>query len=164
MAHLVPQADVGTYQQLSLVYSITAPLFLGGIPAALLYFLPRARGERELQGWVVRAYTLLGTFGLACALLAILLRSPIASLMHNPDLAPALLLYAPYICFAFLIGAAPMVLVATGRAREAALVNASVGVCTLVGVSPRPSSSPTPVPSLQACRLRERLQQGARSR
>ena len=54
--------------------------------------------------------------------------------MHNPDLAPALLLYAPYICFAFLIGAAPMVLVATGRAREAALVNASVGVCTLVGV------------------------------
>ncbi len=134
VARLVPKADVGTYQQLSLVYSITAPLFLGGIPAALLYFLPRASDRRELHDWIVRSYVLLAAFGVACALLTVLLRHQIASLMQNPQLAEALVLYAPYICFAFLIAAAPMVLVATGHARGAALVNALAGTSAFVGV------------------------------
>ena len=134
VARLVPKADVGTYQQLSLVYSITAPLFLGGIPAALLYFIPRARNPVELREWVVRSYLLLAGFGVGAALVVVLLRDPLASLLNNPQLAPALILYAPYVCFAFLIAAGPMVLVATGRARGAAALNALVGTCTLIAV------------------------------
>ena len=134
VARLVPKSDVGTYQQLSLVYSMTAPLFLGGVPAALLYFLPRAHDERELHDWTVRAYILLGLFGLVSAALIVALREPLASLLGNPDLDEALVLYAPYIAFAFLIAAAPSVLVATGRARAAAGLNAVVGICTLVAV------------------------------
>jgi O-antigen/teichoic acid export membrane protein len=134
VARLVPKSDVGTYQQLSLVYWFTAPLLLGGIPAALMYFLPRARDRQELHDWIIRAYLLLAISGLVAAILTVLVRYPLASLMNNPQLAPALVLYAPYICFAFLIAAASAVLVATGRARAAAAVNASVGVCTLVGV------------------------------
>ncbi len=133
-ARLVPQAEVGTYQQLSLVYSIAAPLFLGGIPAALLYFMPRSRDRREMQDWLVRAFVLLAAFGLACSLLAVALRYPLASLMNNPDLAPALVLYAPYIGFAFLIYSAPSALIAAGRARAAALMSVLAGASTLAGV------------------------------
>jgi O-antigen/teichoic acid export membrane protein len=134
-ARLVTKDEVGTYQQLSLVYSITAPLFLGGIPAALLYFLPRAGDRQEMHEWVVRSYLLLGLFGVGAAALTVALRHPLADLMDNPELAPALVLYAPYVAFAFLIAVAPSVLIATGRARAAGVVNAMIGMTTLVGVT-----------------------------
>ena len=38
--------QIATFQQLNLLYGDLAPLLLGGIPAALLYFVPRAGSAR----------------------------------------------------------------------------------------------------------------------
>jgi O-antigen/teichoic acid export membrane protein len=135
VARLVSKTEVGTYQQLSLIYLLAAPLFLGGVPAALLYFIPRAENHVEIQDWIIRAYLLLTSFGISLAICIVAFRHPIASALHNPRLAPALIFYSPYICFAFLTAAAPNVLVATGKVRAAAIVNAAVGACTLIGVT-----------------------------
>jgi O-antigen/teichoic acid export membrane protein len=133
VARLVPKADVGAYQQLSLLYGIISPL-LSGIPAGLLYFLARARDHREIEDWVMRAYAVLGIAGLVSALATVLLREQIAELMGDPQVAQALVPYAPYIFFAFLSSAASAILIPTRHARAASILTANIGLCSLLGV------------------------------
>jgi O-antigen/teichoic acid export membrane protein len=133
VARLVPKADVGVYQQLFLLYGIVFPL-LSGIPPALLYFLPRARDRCEIEDWILRAYAVLATTGTLAGVATVLLRNNIAALMGDPQLAHALVLYAPCILFSFLSAAAPSILIPTGHARAASALTATVGACTLIGV------------------------------
>lgn len=133
LARLVPKDQLGTYQQLSLLYGIVSPLLLGGIPAGLLYFLGRARDDRERREWIYQSYSVLAAFGLVSSGLVILLRHPVADLFSNPDLAPALTRYAPYLFFAFIASATPNALVAAGYGARAATNNAAGGACMLVG-------------------------------
>jgi O-antigen/teichoic acid export membrane protein len=134
LARLVPKPELGAYQQLGLIYGFVAPLLLGGIPAGLLYFVPRARSKSETRAWIFRAYVLVGIFGVAASLVTVSIRYPLASLLHNPELASALVPYAPYVAFAFLATVAPSALVASGHPRAAAAANASLGASVLLAV------------------------------
>ncbi len=60
LARLVAKDEIATYQQMNLVYGVLSPLLLAGIPAALLYFVPRAALPEERHAWMVRAYVVLG--------------------------------------------------------------------------------------------------------
>jgi O-antigen/teichoic acid export membrane protein len=131
LARLVPKAELGTYQQLGLLYSFTSPLLLGGVPAALLYFLPRARDDTERARWVFHAYVVLSGLGLTFAVGAVALRHPIADVMGNPRLVDALPLYAPFLFASFISAAGPNALVATGRAKLAAIVAVPAAVIGL---------------------------------
>jgi O-antigen/teichoic acid export membrane protein len=142
LARLVSAKQLGTYQQLSLIYGITAPFLLGGIPAALLYFLARSKSRVERDSWIVRAYLLLSTLGVVAALLIVVLRGPMARLMNNPPLADALLAYAPYAFFAVVFAAAPSILIATHRASAAAALNALNGGASLAAVTSAALISP----------------------
>ncbi|HEY1514491.1 MAG TPA: hypothetical protein VGF66_12145, partial [Gaiellaceae bacterium] len=59
LTRLVAKPALGGYQQLWLIYGILAPFLVGGVPTALLYFLPHARDEHEAKRWVVDAYVVL---------------------------------------------------------------------------------------------------------
>ena len=68
LTRLVPKAELGSYQQLGLIYGIMSPLLVAGIPAALLYFVPRAEDPARRRAWVGEAYLLLGSLGLATSI------------------------------------------------------------------------------------------------
>ena len=143
LARLVAKDEIATYQQMNLVYGVLSPLLLAGIPAALLYFVPRAALPEERHAWMVRAYVVLGCTGLVASLTVVAARDALASLFNNPGLASALAWYAPYLFFAFVAAVAPPALVASGRARSAALLNALVGASTMACVVLAALISPT---------------------
>jgi O-antigen/teichoic acid export membrane protein len=143
LTRLVAKGALGGYQQLWLVYGILAPFLVGGVPTALLYFLPHARDEHEARRWVVDAYVVLAALGLVSSLGILLLRDPIAAGTNNHALSGALLLYAPYPFFAFLTAGMPSALIASGKAKLAAILNAFNGVATVGVVIAAAVVSPT---------------------
>jgi O-antigen/teichoic acid export membrane protein len=134
LARLVPKHALGGYQQLWLIYGILSPFLVGGVPTALLYFIPRSATREEISKWVRDAYLLLAAFGIVSSLAVFVLRRPIAAGLNDPPLAHALLFYVPYPFFAFLNAAMPSSLIASGRARLAAVLNAANGVVTVAAV------------------------------
>jgi O-antigen/teichoic acid export membrane protein len=143
LTRLVAKGALGGYQQLWLIYGILSPFLVGGVPTALLYFLPRAQDENEARRWVFDAYVVLAALGLVSSLGILLLRDPIAGGTNNHALAGALLLYAPYPFFAFLTAGMPSALIASGRAKLAAALNALNGVLTVGIVIAAAIVSPT---------------------
>jgi O-antigen/teichoic acid export membrane protein len=134
LARLVGKADLATYQQLNLLYAVCAPLLLAGVPTGVLYFVSRAETADERRVWILRAYVVLGSMGVLAACGTVLLRHPIAELFNNPRLADALVLYAPYLLFAFIAAATPPALVAAGAPARAAMLNAALGGFMLVAL------------------------------
>jgi O-antigen/teichoic acid export membrane protein len=128
LARVIPKAELGGYQQLCLLYAIVAPLLLGGIPAALLYFIPRSEDDEERRRWVVESYLVLGAFGLLASAAVFLARGAIAEGLNNPGLSPAIALYSPYLFFAFVVAVMPNALIPAGHARGAAALNGIAGV------------------------------------
>ena len=143
LARLVAKDQLATYQQLNLLYGIIAPLMLAGVPAALLYFIPRASAGDSPPRWVSRAFLVLVALGLASAGIAIAFRAELAALMNNADLANAIVVFAPYLLFMFVVSATPAVLVASGRPRGAALLNACTGACLLIALATAAVVHPT---------------------
>ena len=112
----------------------SAPFLVGGSRLPSSHFLPRAQDENEARRWVVDA--LRGARGARARVVSsgsscYAIRSPRRT--NNHALAGALLLYAPYPFFAFLTAGMPSALIASGRAKLAAALNALNGVLT-VGV------------------------------
>lgn len=143
LARLVPKPALGGYQQLWLLYGILSPFLIGGVPTALLYFIPRAATREAVSKWVRDAYLLLAAFGIVSSLAILALRAPIAAALNDPALAHALLFYVPYPFFAFLTAAMPSALVASGRARLAAILNALNGMLTVAAVVAAAAIQPT---------------------
>ena len=143
LTRLVDKPALGGYQQLWLIYGILSPFLVGGLPTALLYFLPRARSDDEASKWVLDSYVILVCFGLASSLGVFVLRGPIAAAMNDPALARALLYYVPYPFFAFLTAAMPSALIACGRAKLASGLNALNGALTVGAVVAAASITPT---------------------
>ena len=134
LTRLVPQAELGAYQQLGLIYGILAPLLVAGIPAALLYFVPRSDDPAVSRAWIGQAYLLLGAIGLAASVGVVVGRASIAEALGNPALTDVLLPYAPYPFLVLITAVMPTALVAVGRAGLAAGLNALGGAIVVVGV------------------------------
>jgi O-antigen/teichoic acid export membrane protein len=134
LARLVSKQELGSYQQLALIYSLVSPLLIGGIPTALQYFIPRSRTRREQRLWVTDTYLVMGFFGLIFVVLLIGLRGYIASLMNNASLSHAIVLYTPFVFFSFVAAIMPAALVSVRRARLSAIVTAAAALCAMCGV------------------------------
>src|SRR5690349_12749368 len=63
LARVLPIAEFGSYQQLLLLYGIVSPLLFGGVPAALTYYLARARSDDERRRWAFDGTVALGALG-----------------------------------------------------------------------------------------------------
>jgi O-antigen/teichoic acid export membrane protein len=132
LARLLPLAEFGLYQQLLLLYGLAAPLLFGGIPAALSYYLSRAETDEERRGWTFDATVALAALGLVFAGLLVLLRNPLAQILHEEGrLATAIALLAPYALTTFIAASLPNALIPTGRARLSALLSAASAVVYL---------------------------------
>jgi O-antigen/teichoic acid export membrane protein len=134
LARVAPKSELGGYQQLQLIYGILSPLLIAGIPAALLYYVPRAAGPAEVSAWVGQAYVLLGGLGLLVTIGIAAGHVPLAAALGNPALATPLLIYAPQPFFAFVSAAMSTALVAAGRAGIAAGLGALSGAAALFAV------------------------------
>lgn len=145
LTRLVPKEELGSYQQLGLIYGIVSPFLVAGIPAALLYFVPRHREAGRTRAWVGGAYLLLGGLGLLTSVLVVVARDPLAHALGNPALSDALAAYAPYPFLAFVTAVMPTALVAAGRAGRAAVLNGVGGAAVVVGVLAAVSIEPDAV-------------------
>jgi O-antigen/teichoic acid export membrane protein len=135
LARLLPLGEFGLYQQLLLLYGLAAPLLFGGIPAALSYYLSRAETDEERRGWTFDATVALGVLGIVFAGVLVLLRNPLAEVLHEKgELATAIALLAPYAVTTFLAATLPNALIPTGRARLSALLSAASAVVYLAVV------------------------------
>ena len=149
LARELTQADMGVYQQLLLVHAVIISLLLGGVPAALLYFFPRADSDEERSRWTFDAYVLLTLAGVGAAGLLVALREPLADLLGAPQLAPALVAFAPYVFASFVASVMPNALIGVRRARLASVLNA-VGAFLWLGAvasSRRPAAPCATSPS-----------------
>jgi O-antigen/teichoic acid export membrane protein len=144
LTRLVTKGQLGSYQQLTLLYGIVSPLLVAGIPTALLYFIPRSQERTEIRSWVGTAYLVLGSLGLLFSITTALARVPIAAALGNAHLAPVLLVYAPYPGLAFVASVMSPALVALGRAARATLVGVAASIlsviCVLAAVSIQPDA------------------------
>ena len=135
LTRVVAKSQLGAYQQLNLLYSIVTPLLVAGIPAALLYFVPRSAEPGEIRFWVGDAYVLLGAMGAATSVALLAGHTLVAEVLGNAALSPVLVVYAPFPFLAFVAAVMPAALVAVRRAGLAATLNALSGILTLVSVA-----------------------------
>lgn len=132
LARVLTKSDMGAYQQLLLVHAVVTSLLLGGVPAALLYFFPRAASDEERSRWTFDAYVLLTAAGVVAAVLLVALREPLSDALGTPQLAPALVAFAPYVFFSFVQAVMPNALIAVRRGQLASVLNA-VGAALWLG-------------------------------
>ena len=120
LARYLSKSDYSTYRQVLLAYSTVAPLLALGLPKALYYFLP---GEEKRAGGVflenfipLCAMGLLFMVGLQCGGAELL-----AWRFNNPDLASALIIFAPYALFMLPQGAFTACMMARDRVQHVAV-------------------------------------------
>ena len=125
LARYLTKEDMGTYQQLWLVYRLIIGLGLSGLARSPLYFVPSLK--REHQRSLVVAVSLLVTIGGTAAAAFVGVKAPwIAMRFNNPALGPLLRLFAAYIFFTASVLHFPVYLVARGRHEFATLHQALV--------------------------------------
>jgi O-antigen/teichoic acid export membrane protein len=134
LARLLSAPELGAYQQLFLLYGVISPLLLGGIPAALLFFLPQEPDRGQRAAWITTAYVLATASGLLFSVLVLVLRAPLAELLNEPDIDRLLALWSPYPLLLFIASVAPSALVASRRAPLAGALNGFNAALMLAGV------------------------------
>jgi len=136
LAHALTRTDFGGYQQLLLIVGIVMPLLIGGVPAALTYFLARAREAADRRRLTGDAYLSLSALGLTFAALIVITRRPLADAFGNVELVRALLLFAPYALFTFITAVMPSALITTGWAHRSAVISALMALVLVAVVVP----------------------------
>ncbi len=87
LARWTTKDELGTYNQVWLIYGMISPILLHGIATSIAYFVPRL-SEEERKGFVAQTflYLLVSSFVFAAA---IYLSAPALSrYFHNPELSP----------------------------------------------------------------------------
>ncbi len=123
LTRLLTATQWGSYKQMWLAYNAAAPFLLLGIPASVLFFVPRLEAkDRPLfttqSALLLAAIGTLAAFGLWAA------APTLAHNWHNPGALPLLRAFAPYPVFAFPLSQVANSLVAQNRHRTAALLTA----------------------------------------
>ena len=96
LARILTPADLGTYKQIFLLYSISAPIFITGIPASIYYFLVRLKKEEEKRLFVARSISLLFILGLLLGIFVSLSSLWAPKLIRNPQLTAPLVVFGIY--------------------------------------------------------------------
>lgn len=94
LSRFFDKGDYGTYKQVMYVYSTLLAVFTLGLPKAYAYFLPKyaTNYSRDIISKVTKIFFILGA---AFSLFLLCCAGPIASVMNNPDLRSALIVFSP---------------------------------------------------------------------
>ena len=137
LARLLSQGDYGSYRQVWLAYNVAAPFLMLGIPASVLYFLPRLEPPHR-RAFVSQTVLLLLALGVVFAAGLYLAAPLVAARFRNPGLAHLLRAFAPYTVAAFPLAFVPNSLVALNRHRLASLLTGAFALslmAVVVGVA-----------------------------
>jgi O-antigen/teichoic acid export membrane protein len=111
----------GSYLQVTMVVATVSPILFLGIPSSLYYFLPRYADHRR-ERVLVQSMALLLSLGVLGALGVGLLAGPLAEVLNNPHLAPAIRWYGLALVGMLPAAAAHPLLVGRERFHAATLV------------------------------------------
>lgn len=94
LSRFFDKGDYGTYKQVMYVYNTLLAVFTLGLPKAYAYFLPKFATEysKDIISKVTKIFFILGAVFSLCLLC---FAGPIASVMNNPDLKMALIVFSP---------------------------------------------------------------------
>ncbi len=94
LSRFFDKGDYGTYKQVMYVYNTLLAVFTLGLPKAYAYFLPKYAKEysKDIISKVTKIFFILGT---VFSLFLLCFAGPIASVMNNPDLKKALIVFSP---------------------------------------------------------------------
>lgn len=94
LSRFFDKGDYGTYKQVMYVYNTLLAVFTLGLPKAYAYFLPKFATEysKDIISKVTKIFFILGT---VFSLILLCFAGPIASIMNNPDLKMALIVFSP---------------------------------------------------------------------
>ncbi|MEX0616495.1 MAG: oligosaccharide flippase family protein [Candidatus Woykebacteria bacterium] len=101
LARLLSRDIFGTYKQVFLVYNVVSPLILLGIPASLLYFIPRLENHIGKKQFAWQTIYLLLFLGLIMSVFTFTTAGLFAERFNNPELRNLLRIFsiAPPILF-----------------------------------------------------------------
>jgi O-antigen/teichoic acid export membrane protein len=103
LVRVMTREMVGEWKVLMQVNMLVVNIFILGLPASLLYFVPRARDE-ERGVYIVQTVFGLFVLGLAAGVVLIVAAPFIAALYRQPDLAGVLPLFAVFVLFEMAVG------------------------------------------------------------
>lgn len=94
LSRFFDKGDYGTYKQVMYVYNTLLTVFTLGLPKAYAYFLPKFATEysKDIISKVTKIFFFLGT---VFSLFLLCFAGSIASVMKNPDLKMALIVFSP---------------------------------------------------------------------
>lgn len=94
LSRFFDKGDYGTYKQVMYVYNTLLAVFTLGLPKAYAYFLPKFAIEysKDIISKVTKIFFILGAVFSLCLLC---FAGSIASVMNNPDLKMALIVFSP---------------------------------------------------------------------
>lgn len=98
LSRTLSQYDYGTYQQVWLVYQLVLPLFTLGLPASILYFIPKTEPEQH-KTFVFQTVVLLEVVGVIFAAFTFLSAPLFARQFNNPALVPLIRIFSIYPLF-----------------------------------------------------------------
>lgn len=94
LSRFFDKGDYGTYKQVMYVYNTLLVIFTLGLPKAYAYFLPKYERiySKDIISKVTTIFFILGIF---FSLFLFLFAGPISSIMNNPELKTALIVFSP---------------------------------------------------------------------
>lgn len=94
LSRFFDKGDYGTYKQVMYVYNTFLVVFTLGLPRAYAYFLPKYQNvySRDIINKITKIFFILGA---VFSLFLLLFAGFIASILNNPDLKMALMIFSP---------------------------------------------------------------------
>lgn len=120
LARYLDKESIGSFRQISLVYATLSVFFLGGLPAAFSYYLPRITPGQG-KSFVLRATAALFVLGMLLGATIFAFRETISFALGNSSLNEALALFAIIPIFLFPCLGFESILTAYGQARLLAI-------------------------------------------
>ncbi|HUW09703.1 MAG TPA: oligosaccharide flippase family protein [Anaerolineae bacterium] len=133
LARMTTQEELGTYNQVWLLYVMISPILLYGVATSVAYFIPQLP-EEERKGFVGQTFVYLLVASLVFSAGIYLSASALTTYFHNPKLLPLLEIFAWYPVLALPISFLSNLFIALDRAKEAALSDVLYRVSTPVAV------------------------------
>jgi len=133
VARMLTRDELGTFRQLTLLSGLITPLFIAGLPASILFFMPRLTDVESRQSFVAQTVLILGFSGLALAALMNAFSDPIATYFNNPELQDLLPQYSLNVFMTVTASYFYLLMVAIDRLKFATLHTVGFGLLNLFG-------------------------------
>lgn len=133
LARWTTKVELGTYNQVWLMYSMISPILLYGVATSVAYFIPQL-SEEERKGFVAQTFGYLLVAGFVFAAGIYLAASALSNYFHNPGLLTLFRIFMWYPFLALPISFISGLFIALEMSKKAALTDVLYYLSTPVAV------------------------------